>query len=281
MKALSTPGESPAFPMPDVRLALFDIDKTLIGVDLVINDEGIFDAFAEAQAQGWTVGLSSDTPYDRIRSKRDYFGVNGPIIAERGAIVEWDGSTIYDSETAQAFGETRDRVEAKLAERGFRVVSSYPTELDTPDDRPIEDGEAIAFVNPLRMCSVGLWARRSRDDRLVIDDNLTSEMADLVRPDMPDMDLFWDLNHEYGILIAAPASMNKRVGTQHFKQLAGIGGRVAMVGDSMSDFLGDDVAVHYAVGNASPDFKARANYVAEGTITKGSIEILGKLRGAS
>ncbi|HUC89320.1 MAG TPA: hypothetical protein VMR45_00805 [Patescibacteria group bacterium] len=268
-----------SFPMPDNALALFDIDKTLIDVQYNVTDTGIYPAVELAQNDGWTVGLSSDTPHARMANRRVQFGTNGPIIAERGAVVEWGGKLHYDNEVSDAFGVTLDSAECGLLESGLRVVRSYPDEFRSVRAEPGKPGEAVILINPLRLCSVGLWARRfDKNGRLAIDNELTSHMAELVRPHLPDIDIFWDLNHEYGILIAAPNAMSKRVGTQKFMEFAGVSGRVAMVGDSMSDFVGHDIARHYAVGNASPDFKDRADYVASASITVGSIEILEGLR---
>ena len=53
--------------------------------------------------------------------------------------------------------------------------------------------------------------------------------------------------------------------------------QICMVGNSMSDYLGDDVALHYAVGNASNEFKDKAVCIAENDIAGGAIEILTKL----
>ncbi|HSX16209.1 MAG TPA: hypothetical protein VLF40_05435 [Candidatus Saccharimonadales bacterium] len=200
-------------------------------------------------------------------------------MAERGALVEVDGELQYDAETAAAFATARSAVEDGLRERGFRVVHSYPDDFAAQEGYEAgEPGRLAFFVNPLRLCSVGLWVRRfGHLGELVTDDDLTHQLARFARPHMPDTELFWDLNLGHGMLIAAANAVSKRVGAQRLMGHAGLSGRLAMVGDTMSDFLGGDVAVHYAVGDAKPEFKRVADYVATAPVTSGAVEILQRL----
>lgn len=53
--------------------------------------------------------------------------------------------------------------------------------------------------------------------------------------------------------------------------------QVAMIGNSMGDFIGHDIALHYAVSNASKEFKDKAIYVANLPLTSGVMEIITKI----
>ena len=50
-----------------------------------------------------------------------------------------------------------------------------------------------------------------------------------------------------------------------------------MIGDSAFDFIGADIAKHYAVGNADAEFKSKADYIARNHLTCGVVEILSAL----
>jgi hypothetical protein len=85
------------------RLALFDLDGTLINESYQVTDDGIYQAIQQAQDAGWRVGLSSDTPYEPLAAWRDKFGMNGPIIAENGAVVELtSGELLFDAHFCRA-----------------------------------------------------------------------------------------------------------------------------------------------------------------------------------
>jgi len=52
--------------------------------------------------------------------------------------------------------------------------------------------------------------------------------------------------------------------------------QVGMIGDSMNDYLGD-LAVHYAVGNATNDFQEKAVFVSKFPMALGCKDIMEKL----
>lgn len=48
--------------LPENKLLLIDLDKTLIDKNYKINDDRINSEIRRLQAGGWQIGLSSDTP---------------------------------------------------------------------------------------------------------------------------------------------------------------------------------------------------------------------------
>lgn len=74
--------------LPKNKLVLIDLDKTLIDTNYQPNDGRINSEIKRLQNGGWQLGLSSDTPLLTLQRWSDIFGMSGPIIAERGALIK-------------------------------------------------------------------------------------------------------------------------------------------------------------------------------------------------
>lgn len=267
------------FPMPDNKLILVDLDKTLIDTNYEITDPGVFEAIQDAQADGWTVGLSSDTPYEALALWRERFGMNGPIIAEKGAVVAADDSPEYDREEAAIYAGARNDIVQRLGDLGIPFWLGNPVEALRDGLRLGAAGETVVLLNNLRQCSLSFSVRRvDEDGALRNDPEATQAMDEVLRDTYPAFDdLTLDVNPAYGIVIASRDRYNKRTGTQRLLAAMGLTGKVAMIGDSMGDFVGPDVAVQYAVSNASQEYADKAAYRASQPIASGVVEILRRL----
>ena len=265
-------------PVPHDRLLLLDKDLTLVDHSYNITDVGIFDAIQNIQSSGWTIGLNSDTPLDVLKHDAQELGLNGPIIAERGAIVNFDERTIVNEEDMEMFSHSKEALITLLQEVGIPTESHNGLEIFEQIKAPGTPHDTKVFFNNSRQLSIGMFFR-SYDEYGVpyIDEEFTTEIAQELMPLYPNFDdLLVDLNHEYGILILSRDSSHKRPGTMQYMQELGFT-QIGMVGNSISDFIGNDIALHYAVGNSTEEFKKNADYIAEGTITSGVIEILDKI----
>lgn len=85
-----------------------------------------------------------------------------------------------------------------------------------------------------------------------------------------------EVNLENGLLLVSPKGQTKRAGTIDYMQNRDLR-QVGIIGDSMNDFVGGDIAVHYAVNNAKENFKHNAVFVSEFPLTKGCTDILERL----
>lgn len=54
--------------------------------------------------------------------------------------------------------------------------------------------------------------------------------------------------------------------------------RIGVIGDSATDIVGTDIAIHYAVGNATQELKNIASYVATSQFTSGVVEVLRQIK---
>jgi hydroxymethylpyrimidine pyrophosphatase-like HAD family hydrolase len=256
------------------NLALLDLDGTLIGDDYQTTDDAIGETIQSAQNAGWSIGLHSDTPYEALELWRERFGMNGPIIAEKGAVIELAGKVSLDDSTANAIDVARQNITRYAQDRGIAVWSGNPVEAIREGLQYGEPGQTVMLINALSRCSLRFFVRTCQPDgRLAIDDVRTQAVISDFRPLFPEFpDLTEDNNPTFGLMIAARGNITKRHGAQQLMARLGIS-RCVMIGNSMSDYLGNDIADHFAVGNASTEYQAVATTVPE-ELTHGCVAIL-------
>jgi hypothetical protein len=266
------------------RLALFDLDGTLINESYQVTDDGIYQAIQQAQDVGWRVGLSSDTPYEPLAAWRDKFGMNGPIIAENGAVVELtSGELLFDAQDDCEFTESRKKLTAELPALGVPVWSGNSTEAVHTKMQFGEPGQTVVLVNNFCRASLRFFVRNvSSTGELTVNAGATTHIAALCEQfelsgneSNPPESLRRTVDIETGLVISALSKNIKRIGTQ--KLLAALGNSsCVMVGNSMGDYLGSDICTQYAVSNANDDYKKLINdsCVTPGAYTLGCSQIL-------
>ncbi len=258
------------------RLVLIDLDETLIDTQYQLTDAGIYGAINEAQSKGLTIGLNSNTPFQGLAIWRERLGMNGPIIAENGAVVSGDdGTPQFDEQEAVQYRIAQKAVAKRLGTLGVSTWSGNPVEALRKGVRFGESGQTVALINNLRQCSLSFFVRVvDQDGSFIIDNRETERISDLVGDLYPDFDdAVLDINPEYGIIIAGRQKNNKYAGGQKLRSLLNYTGTFDMIGNSMGDYLGD-LANHYAVANATEEYQKMSGYIASQPLTSGVIEIL-------
>lgn len=275
--------ETLEIPVPTDKVLLFDLDKTLIDASYNITDPRIFAEIKRLQDLGWILGLSSDTPVKAMEKWKEEFGMNGPLIAERGALIQLpdDREIELVAHSKEFFGMLRDEAVSYAVQEnipfyfgdGVAFLRSGPTIEGLVDNR-------LLLFNAYRRCSIGVWGRRiDAQGRLSLDNQLIRDLSSRLQTETanPPFELETDMNEEYGILILSPKIVNKRMATQRLMEELGLA-KVGMVGDSKTDIVESDIAVHYAVGNAKSELVSIADYKADANYTEGVVEILSKIK---
>lgn len=260
------------------KVILIDIDGTLIGEDYQPTNQSVNLLAEQAKQLGWKVGLSSDTPLGAMKIWGDRFSMTDPIIAEKGAIVKLGDRVMVDEGDIQAFQLSRLRIEEEIGNRGLLLWRGNPVEAIRGSLQLGNPGEVIVLMNVLRMCSLSFFVREiDEQGNLKINRTVTDQVVGEMRNFYPDLtDLEEDLNHDYGIVITMRRKVNKRNGTKRLMEELGLT-KVSMIGNSMSDFTGEDIAIHYAVANASDSYKEKCTYVSSKPLTDGVSEILSRI----
>ena len=202
-------------------LFLFDLDETLIGRDYSLNVEerSLREAFRRAIANGAVLGLNSDTPTRSLKEKYTRWGMNGPIVAERGAeILTQAGETVDLASPAGEFTKLRDRFAHVFSQRddvSLRFAHAWDLDETVAQARP---DQRLVVINPYRQRSLSFWARRGGSSgAAAMDFPLLQEMVtvlmSLIASEFPalrqNLDDPLDVNPDYCIAVIHSAALRR------------------------------------------------------------------------
>jgi hydroxymethylpyrimidine pyrophosphatase-like HAD family hydrolase len=267
------------------QVVLFDVDKTLIDMNYMLTCplEDFKGAISKAQKRGVLCGLSSDSALATLQKKRELYGMNGPIVFERGAGI-WlpSGNVLDTSKDTSLFTETLKNLSASHLnpdDNDFLTLRGDVNSLLKDDyflSKIFDGHKAAIFINGLRTKSLGLWVK-SKDEILTKDilQRILDKLLNYFNKNCPQLQLDIDLNLEYGVLIIHLETTRKKDATESILKEYDVP-EMHMVGDSMNDYAGDK-AVHHAVENASMDYKSICRIVSKNKITQGAIDILNRI----
>lgn len=266
-------------------LVLFDLDKTLIDVGYAYTDDGIADAVRRAVNRGHVIGLNSDSPVPNLLGHHRHLGMNGPIVAERGAVVHLPGNPGETFATGSSpddeFVLLRDRILRRLTSDGtVEAIFGDPSGIDRTRRFLTNAPRYVLLASALRTHSLHFAARIMDGSDYAFDMDLLERIRVAARNELDrrpiSVSVDWDLNPEYAILILHAAASRKAVGVEFVLRRLGIDEAV-MVGDGIVDNLGLPHVRQWAVGNASDAYRSVCDRVASGTFTSGAIELLDAL----
>ncbi len=270
-----------------MRLVFLDLDNTLIDHNYCLTvPENEFRAVAqELSRKDVCVGLCSDSAVITLRQWADLLGFTGPIVAERGAVV-WDPArqvaNILDIPRTAWFREFRESFVGTTMRHFPNATIMIGDATKFIKDRRVNAAltQQVFAVNGFRVASFSFFAYRPKNDLSTLEPDpelleqasaLAAKIA-ITRGNKKE-DLFWDENYQYGILIVHARATEKWRGVSALiDQLAPE--QTVMIGNDMSDFLDLPYVTQYAVGNADPQYKAKATFVAKCSLSEGVIECL-------
>ncbi|MDP2631751.1 MAG: HAD hydrolase family protein [Candidatus Uhrbacteria bacterium] len=264
---------------------LLDLHDTLTDSRYRLLGSGIRSAIANVIDRGYTIGINSDSSFEACRTLYEQLGLNGPIICENGAGLSIDGI----SEVLSAFTQDASRF-VNLRSTFISLCGRHSSDLHVSSlegmsfvqggDLLIKIGHHfrdVILVNPFRRWSLCFYARRHDCGKFDFSPELLGWGVDVLRGHVAEDDrfgdLWWDINHDYGICIVHDASTHKKRGVAKLLEKTASDSLI-MIGNSMSDFVGDARVRQFAVANASEEYKARCELVASEPLTLGVAELL-------
>lgn len=265
-------------PVPVNKYLFLDLDMTLIDQSYQITDSAIFTKIRKLQGEGWQIGLNSNTPLEPLLVWMEYFGMKGPVIAEKGAVTYDGGNAMFDNRLAELMQGYREAIRRHLEIANIQWLSGNPVDIIRENKFDKLQPGPLVLLNTTRRCSLDFYIREvTSSGNITVNPQITMNIVGELRKTYPQIDDFdEDLNHERGAFLVMRRGQAKRMGTKFFMENRGLT-QVGIIGDSMNDFLGEDIAVHYAVSNAKEDFKDRASFVSRFPMTKGCLDILARL----
>ncbi len=287
------------------QLILFDLDETLKDQSGAITEkQNLKSQILTLQNNGWLVGLNSDTPFKRLLPLYRELGMRGPIISELGSCVHVLQKVNFKhypvnakQEEATRMSEVVNKIPLLLLEESREtdmLIHAGNTGMLLDDlrkslcqmDREIDD---LVLLDTAREYSMCFYCFRIHHKMRSNNTELLNKLLKKFRAYLPLLDnpeLFQvDANHSYGICIIhhANAAKSRAVPTLNkmfTRKEAGekVLPRIIMIGNEMSDFLGDYENIeHFAVSNASDELQEKTDFLAITSFSRGCVECLDKL----
>lgn len=266
------------------KVIFFDWDNTVVREDYLVDNAEFVSLIKSRQDSGWLIGLNSDTPLRRLANWQKSLGMNGPTIAENGAVVRWpDTKPLITSNAKYIFTELRQEIlDALTRVPDLSLFVGDSTEFIKSVKRLSCADRVVVIFDAYRLCSIGLFVRHlAEDGSLVKTVEATEEVSQLLKSHLPETPLITSIDPSglpYGFLCISAADVNKSVGVMALIEARPEISDVIMVGDSMRDYISlspDYPRIHnFAVGNACQELKQIADYVAKEQFAEGCSEIL-------
>lgn len=253
-----------------MRICLLDLDGTLVDEEyhLTAPAKDVRRAVVELQGQGVCVGLHSDTPVETLRTWGRQLRMNGPVIAENGAIIDWPSMAISMEPTASWPATRREEIVGGLHAEfpGSWIVVG---DVNTLSRKPLSSYTCLdtaILVNGFRRASVSLFVRGGGP--LFIE--RVARVLESFRS--PGLSLLTDA--EYGFCSLRPVAANKTLGVRRLSLLVE-DAKFCMIGNTANDLIEPPPDVlQVAVANASRDYISRCAIVTTGARSHGCIEAL-------
>jgi hydroxymethylpyrimidine pyrophosphatase-like HAD family hydrolase len=275
--------------MKNKRILLCDLDGTLINEKyaLTVASDEVVRVIREKQAEGWLIGLNSDTPFEPLRNWAARLQMNGPIICEMGQVLAnspGDRPEFYGT-MAAFFQDLRQKVALRAQEsikHAFVGIGDV-TEFMANEGKIFGVDKYAILINGYRQCSFSGYAKACRNGALVNDPEIFNRFSEIVLAAVGDelqrLDPA-DRSGRYAILILHEKGVSKSLAVKRFIDRFGDESEYIIIGDGKSDMF-DEKASNVrvcAVGNADPALKENARQsggiVAKGLYTEGVLEIL-------
>jgi hypothetical protein len=270
-------------------LVLIDLDGTLIDgqYNLTVPEEALRASISDATAVGALVGVSSDSSLQRIGRFALAHGLEGPIVAERGAVWAPSAGRIEEAAAsrpeAAAFSAARDWLVATLGGDSQTLLEVGDVNRRSREliGAPVPEGKNRAvLINGERRGSLAFYALVARNGAWAIDPSTLGEVGSLARAAVSEIDpafaaeLDVDFNEGYGVAIFHAPGTGKSLAIPALRDRFG-DLPLFVVGDSDADWHHVPNVSHCAVANGSEGFRAGADFVASAPIAEGAIQCLG------
>lgn len=262
-------------------LILLDWDNTVIDDQSHINDTRLQEVIKWKISEGWEVGLNSDTPFRRLHGWWKSMNMNGPIIAEKGAVIWRPGEKPFVLlKTAEVFSTFRERVISTVTKlEDYSLFYGDSTHFINSVTQITSNDSIILVLDSYRVCSLAMFVRRIVDGKLFHDIPTTEIISNLLismyPPGLEVSEI--DLNREHCFICINDPNAKKSIGVKELLERWGKPSQVYMIGDSMSDYLDLPQVEQLAVGNAQTEYIKVSSRVARSNHAKGCVELISEL----
>lgn len=274
------------------KIVIVDLNGTMVGkaYELTAPLGKLKQSIKRAKNNGVIIGLSSDSPAETLSAISRDLGIDGPIVAEGGAVLRADGkdtllnpggSAIRLCSNALIEHLTNNRQMSRLISIGD--VNRLSRLLVEHGDILGANATEAIFINGMRLASMSFfyfkrnnmkWVPYPKQLEYITKWSLNYLISNklIIRSN-----LIIDCNIDYGISILHHKGTKKFLAVQPLQTLYP-NTKIFIIGDSMFDWHGENTGVvHCAVANASPEYKRHCSHVVDKPHTYGVIRLIDKI----
>jgi hypothetical protein len=266
------------FDVPGKGVIWLDLNDTTINIDRVLTVKKVdwLDFTQRVEAQGWVLGLCSDSPHEPLKKWGERHGIHGPIIAEGGVLL--DGNPVSVNNPVPV-GELKSLIRQWAREQGVTVLPDVLS-AEFQEGNSASHGTGIAF-GAGRTQSLSVFCRRNGKS----DEELTERLGEFVREAQipqrygiaPDR---IDCSPSYGFFaFCSPHKKDKilrAVGHALYRQ----GKACCMIGNSTSDLVRcPPLCQTGIVGDGTVAAQQGADLLASAPCTEGVMELVRSISG--
>ena len=263
------------------------VDKTY---EITAPLERLKHSIYRAKSNGVVIGLSSDSPAETLSAVMRDLGIDGPIVAEGGAVLRIDNKDTLLNSDGSVFRLCSNTLIDHLInnQQTSRLVSVG--DVNRLSRLLVKHGDILGanateaiFINRMRLASMSFfcfqrngmkWVPYPKQLEYCTNWSLQYLSSNKL---IIKSDLIVDCNIDYGISILHHKDTKKSLAIQPLQTLYS-NKKIFIIGDSMFDWHGEvDGVIHCAVANASPEYKRHCMYVADKPHTYGVIKLIDKI----
>lgn len=249
--------------MAEIKLIVSDVDGTLIDRTEVISEE-LKQTVARCQEQGIVFSLATGRTFELALPIIKALNIEGPCVEANGAYIIQKGECI--KEHGFSIAPIKD-ILLKAHEMGMTVTLS-----DTFSERAmmvtdyVREHRALGnrFEELLPPENIS-WQYARFQKVMVMDEHRTGRIEQIREALATFADQYWITTYSDKAVELGPKGCNKATGVRELVEMMGIQMENVMAcGDYRNDFeMISAAGCGVAVGNALPEIKAAADYVAE------------------
>lgn len=258
--------------MPKIKMVVSDVDGTLVDRTEKIPPE-LIDTVRRCREKGIIFALSTGRTNELAKPFIDALGITDPCVEANGAYILQGENCLL--EHGFSILPIRD-ILCRAHEQGLTVtIADTMTERATCVTDYVKEHQAIGGrfkeLLPLDMID---WENDRFQKVMVMDENQTGHIGKIREELEKYSDLYWITTYSDRAVELGPKDCNKASGVRELARLMGVSMENVMAcGDFWNDFeMISQVGWGVAVGNALPEVKAAAKYVAQGEYAYGVVE---------
>lgn len=260
--------------MTDIRLIVSDVDGTLVDSSEQI-PQILIDTVHRCQDAGIVFALATGRTKELADPFVETLGITGPCVEANGAYIIQGNQCLME----HGFSVEPIRDVLTWADRASLTV----TLADTCVERATRETDYVRLHQSLGRRFKELlpleaicWTTDRFQKVMVMDEHRTGKIEEVRRQLLPFSDDYWITTYSDKAVELGPKGCNKATGVRELARLLGIDmDHVMACGDYRNDYeMISQAGWGVAVGNALPEVKTAARYVASKPYAEGVVEAI-------